>query len=420
MSWLVVSPGEARPAVKYAPLGPLTVFQQWRRREPGTRFLDLDGREEIRTEDLPLAGISGVAIACMGGDLLRRAERVTAAVREAAPEVPVVWGGAFPTSFPKAIAASMDVDALIAGPAPPAPPHLGPRVPGRQGSACVLPPVEALHAPDIDDYFDGLDAGRYVYRADALLKADSLPVITSRGCPFRCTFCHNTHTEFPSPYDGRPPKAVAAQAGLLAARYGVEGIYLQDDYFGGTRRFVAIAQAAPAIRSWFADVTAEDLTPPNIDTLASHGLRACYVGVESGSERIRASLGKHLPLARVRQRIEYAVTAGIKVIVSLIFGSPGETPAELQDTLRFIADLPAFSFDPHPFCPFPGTPLWETLRRAGRLRLPSTWEQWRGYGSWCRPFHNYSECPDELLAEAQGRALERNAELWRTRSEVPR
>ena len=66
MSWLVVSPGEARPAVKYAPLGPLTVFQRRRRSEPGTRFLDLDGMEEISVDDLALSRVRGVAIVCLG------------------------------------------------------------------------------------------------------------------------------------------------------------------------------------------------------------------------------------------------------------------------------------------------------------------------------------------------------------------
>jgi radical SAM superfamily enzyme YgiQ (UPF0313 family) len=96
----------------------------------------------------------------------------------------------------------------------------------------------------------------------------------------------------------------------------------------------------------------------------------CYqinLGIESGSERIRNLVAKKVDIAKARRLVRMLKRCGIRVTAYFMTGLPTETGPEMDETLalaRTLApDNPFFSV----FTPYPGTELWDELRRAGKI-----------------------------------------------------
>ncbi len=199
-----------------------------------------------------------------------------------------------------------------------------------------------------------------------------LSVFTSRGCPFRCIFCHNI---FGRKFRARTPENVVQEIRYLVEKYKVREFEMVDDSFNlDLERAKEIMRiiADLDVKLHFAfpnGLRADRMDGELLDLLKKAGTYRIDYAVESASPRIQEMMQKRLDLERTAEVI--AETSGRRIMTTgfFILGFPGETREEMEATvewaLRSKLHIASFFY----LNPFPGTPLVESNPEvAARVR----------------------------------------------------
>ncbi len=206
----------------------------------------------------------------------------------------------------------------------------------------------------------------------------SLPILTSRGCPYRCTYCSQIG---PRRWRGRSVESVVAEWRWLVREQGAAEIGVLDDSFNINRqRVLDICQrlieeglnGVPwiMINGIRANIADEEV----LGAMKRAGCIRVAFGVESGNQAILDSVvDKHLTLDQVRAAFKAARAVGLETIGFFIIGLPGESEATMDDTIRFACELDPLVANFSIATPFPGTQMYETVRAQGRI-LADTWD----------------------------------------------
>lgn len=294
-----------------------------------------------------------VGISLAGATQLVPAFTLARALREAAPRGPhICLGGP---------AASMLADALVAGDLAPLFDSIvchegeGPlaalltalegdhdfaRVPNlvyRDGHGTVCrtaigapAPAETLPTPD----FRGLPLAEY------LEPEPLLPLLASRGCPWRrCAFCQHGFT-YAARHRARPAALVVHDLQRLAARHRARRVLLVDEALAPpVARALALAlRRAGSSVAWAANVRPEArFTPDLLRLMAESGCRQVFAGLESADDRVLRSMDKGTTAAAAAAMLRDAAAAGLWTHVFVLLGFPGETAAEAARTVEFVA-----------------------------------------------------------------------------------
>lgn len=205
------------------------------------------------------------------------------------------------------------------------------------------------------------------------------PIITSRGCPFLCTFCGG-HIVSGRKIRQRSIQNVMEEIGLLYNQFGVREIHIEDDNF--TFRKGYVLEFCKRLKESFPDIT---WTCPNgvrIDTLDEEMVSAmkdsgCYalsIGIESGSNHILKAMKKSLSVEKIKEKIEMLNKFGIDINAFFILGYPGETKSDIEKTINFALSLPLKRASFANFQPLPGTEAYYDLLNKGLLKIDH-WEK---------------------------------------------
>ncbi len=218
---------------------------------------------------------------------------------------------------------------------------------------------------------EGLGRGPWAFPVDGR----TLPAITSRGCPYRCAHCSSNPGRGTSKKRQRrlPPERVEELVQTLA-RLGATRIDVLDEMVNVEPAHfdtVLAALTAHDLRFDFPNgMRADHLTGEQLDRMRGR-ITTLSVSAESGSQRVVDEVvGKNLDLSRLETTVALARDRGIPTLVHFIVGNPGETRAEINETLEFALRLwerydatPAVQFA----TPLPGTRLAEAARARGPL-----------------------------------------------------
>jgi len=169
-----------------------------------------------------------------------------------------------------------------------------------------------------------------------------LPIISSRGCPFQCSFCVASQM-FGAKYRARSSKNVLDELEWLKNEYDAEGIAFQDDTLTfDKKRALEICDGMIERKlklPWGCSSRADVVTKEVLAKMAKAGCDEICFGVESGCQRIRDSLKKKVTTEQCENAIKWAKEAGIFVTVSVILGYPGETKETLRESLEFVRQV---------------------------------------------------------------------------------
>jgi len=332
----------------------------------------------LREEDVLCLGVS-----CMTGRQIHSALRLS---KRFHGRVPIVWGGCHATILPRQTLDSGLVDYVVRGDGEQAMPQLLalldlPAGPNRQDWAWDR--VHSFSAfgdsyVDFDKY--PLDS-RYLPTRDGLHRVVTLE--TSRGCPHRCAYCHNTAAG--RGYVAMPSEKVLATIDDLRGRHALGGVVLQEDnFFVKPSRAFAIAKglATRGLR-WKANCRASYVAHFSDDDLAMLSASGCAVlqcGAEAGSQRILDLITKDVTVATILAANKRLERHRIPVRYNFIIGFPTETVAEIRETLALMKQLR----QENPLClppflniyaPYPGTPLYPLAIEQGFI-APCDLEGW--------------------------------------------
>lgn len=217
-------------------------------------------------------------------------------------------------------------------------------------------------------------------------------MFTSRGCPYRCVYCHQI---FGKSFRARSPESVAEETARLLAM-GARDIEILDDIANFSQeRFdrmleLMLERDLHPTLSFPNAIRADIMQEHSIDLLKRVGVGEVSVAVETASERLQKLLGKNLSLDKVSRTIAMLADRRIFSRGFFMLGFPTETEAELRSTIKFAHDSRlhlALFFTPNPFR---DTGLYEMYEKAGKLPNDARTIDYEYYGA---PF-NASDVPD--------------------------
>lgn len=411
------------PRVVLPPLSLLTLVPPLL--HEGFRATVLDVRQdrswrETLASRLRTGRVLAVGISSMTGPQILGGLEAARVTRDNDPGVPVVWGGVHPSLVPDSTLAHPLVDAIVAGEgdrslvalacalrdgAPLAGvPGVGVLDDARVPQVAPEPPRTPLDEMAIPQY-DAVDLTRY--RSTLFgSPARSLPFVTSRGCPYRCTYCYNRV------FDRRRWRAMSAPRARAAfeeihARFGARDIFLLDDEFfidiQRVRDFTAeIRSAAVPFRFHNANCRVGEVlrfSDDDLTAIGAAGFRQMFVGVESGNDEVLDRMEKDHTVADVLEANRRLAPTEVVPAYSFMAGLPFERVEQVHDTLalmeRLVRENPKARILPLSlYSPFPGTPLFETCTAMG-FEAPSDLE------SWTRVRYDRNNFPGFTTADSQ-------------------
>lgn len=325
--------------------------------------------------------------------LMNKEMRVVASlVKNVHPDVPVVVGGAHPSSMPDSVIQDPNVDFVVAGEGEATFRELitriekGASISDLKGVWSKVNGKTILNKPR--DPIENLDS--LPFPAWHLLSVDKyirvgqahgvqkrkryMPVVTSRGCPMRCIFC-SIHSVWGYKWRARSPENVVSEIEELTTRYKIREINFEDDNLTlNKKRMAAICDL---IVERNLDISWSTPNGVAIQWLDNELLRkmkrsGCYqlnFGIESGDPYVlRNIIHKPINLDRVRKVVEWSKELGIWTHGFFVIGFPGESPESIRLTITFSKELDLDSANYFIATPYPGTPLYYLALSRGLLK----------------------------------------------------
>jgi radical SAM superfamily enzyme YgiQ (UPF0313 family) len=204
-------------------------------------------------------------------------------------------------------------------------------------------------------------------------------MLSSRGCPYRCTFCLWPGTMVGRDFRARKAEAVVDEMEHLVRHYGVDDIYFDDDTMTIDRErlleICRLIQERELKVHWIAMGRVDTVDEELLSEMRKAGCDNVYLGVESGSPEILKRLKKGIQLSQVEKAFEIARKVGIKTQAFFMLGGPGETKETLKETIDFAVKIDPDNAQFAAAVPYPGTEMYEEANRRGYLKA-QTWEDY--------------------------------------------
>lgn len=241
---------------------------------------------------------------------------------------------------------------------------------------------------------------------DAVSGERSFSILTSRGCPYRCTFC--SQSIMPIKWRARSPENVIEEWRHLVRDLGALEIGVLDDSANIRKnRLHQLADLLIAERlnhvPWIfvngirANLADYDL----LVKLKRAGLKRTAFGVETGDEQMIIKIDKHVDHDTIRQAFKNAKAAGIETIGFFIIGLPGDTRETMQKTIDFAIELDPMIANFSMMTPYPGTIVYEQVKMHGRF-LVQDWEDYVFFDTKAR--YEMGDLTAELMEEMYRKA----------------
>ncbi|MFQ5653227.1 MAG: B12-binding domain-containing radical SAM protein [Planctomycetota bacterium] len=256
----------------------------------------------------------------------------------------------------------------------------------------IVNPVGAF--PDLDrlpakDY-DLFEMGHILN-----VKKGWLSIITSRGCPYKCTYCFNKEIVDLYKEEGGARSAkeylrhysierILGEVRRLKEAYPqIETVIFDDDLFTLKRRYVqdfcrAYGESGIGLR-FVVNAHFQQFDDDMARPLAAAGCRIVKFGLESGSDRVRREvLWRFMTNKKILEGLRAAHRHGLHTSCFIMIGLPTETREEVMETLRMCAEAKMGRFRWAIFFPFPGTAGYRIAEEMGLIEH----EKMQGMGNY--------------------------------------
>lgn len=351
------------------------------------RFEDDDFKNFMRIRNPEIVGITSTTPA------IKKAINIAKLVKAISPNILVVLGGPHPTYLPEEVIKEEAVDVVVQG----------------EGEITFLELVD-LFLNKSSKRLSVLgtiqkNSGKIIYNPMRSLieNLDSIPfparqlfnlklykhplmrakrtatILTSRGCPFNCTYCNRgvfTHT-----YRRRSAENVIGEIEYLINKYSIGKFDFIDDNFTLNRKHIedlcnGIIERGIKI-NWSASngVCADTIDLELAKLIKRSGCYSLSFGIESGNQKTLDYVKKNINLNTIKRAFEVCHKLCIETVAFIIIGFPNEDRRDIDNTLHFLKDIKADIVDFHILIPLPGTPIYEELRQKNFI-LDDDWSKY--------------------------------------------
>ena len=224
-------------------------------------------------------------------------------------------------------------------------------------------PMPAWDLIDLERYAEiwGRRHGRFV-----------LNMVTTRGCPYHCNWC--AKPIWGQRYNARSPDHVITELAQIQALTPVDYIWFMDDIFGLKPGW--ISKFADSLLDSNIDIRFKCLSRPDIllrqgetAALARAGCDIVWMGAESGSQKILDAMEKGTTVEMIDESCDSLRKQGIRVGLFIQFGYPGETKADIRETIKLVRRIMPDELGISISYPLPGTRFYDRVKaELGELR----------------------------------------------------
>ncbi len=288
----------------------------------------------------------------------------------------------------------------------------------------MLPIIEDLDTLPFPAY-DLLDVTKYwkLQSMTPLPYRKYICLFTSRGCPYQCIWCHSI---FGKKIRFHSPERIIEEIEWYKRKYGVEEFEVLDDNFNFNRQRIfqfadLVKKKNLRIRLTFPNALRGDLIDEDVaEALYSSGLYMTSLSLETGSPRLQKFTCKNLNIEKFLKGVELIAKKRIYTNGYCMLGFPTETEEELKRTINTATNSMLHTASFFTVIPFPGTSLFEWLKKNRPEKIAKLDYTNGEYGS---IKINLTDLPDEVFFKYQRKAyikfFSKPERIWRIMRDYP-
>jgi len=228
-----------------------------------------------------------------------------------------------------------------------------------------LPDLDALPFPAYDA-LEGFPAA-YTLPLFNYPTTPNTSCTSSRGCPYTCGYCDRS--VFGRSFRANSDEYLYQHLAFLKKHHAIRHVNFYDDQFtldrGRVARLCRRLVDKPLGMSFNCAVRADHVDLDLLRDLKAAGCWMVSLGLESGDLDLLQRQGRSIDVDRTATAVHWAKRAGLRVKGLVMLGLPGETEASIRTTKDYVFGLPLDDFNLTKFTPFPGAPLFATIREHG-------------------------------------------------------
>ncbi len=213
------------------------------------------------------------------------------------------------------------------------------------------------------------------------------PIITTRGCPGKCTFCSAWRVNG-KVIRKRSPRRIVNEIEQLYREFDVRTFHVMDNCFTSSSKHLVdfcneiIKRNLPIEWDCNSFERLDNLTSESLNLMYRAGCRTLQMGVESASDITRKMINKHTNLSSYKEVMFKAKRAKMKVTAWFIIGFPGESKEAMRETVRQAYALPADELMFTQCFPLPGSAVYDNWKHHHYLKK----HDWAGYNVATSPY----------------------------------
>ena len=355
-------------------------------------------REKVQELEKPyIFGLSCLTAHVVRGYALSRM------IKAEFPDSIVVAGGLHPTALPDEALGLDTIDYVVRG----------------EGEETMLKLYRAIRSGGDVAAILGVSYkrdGRVVHNPEAPLipELDDIPIFpydlfnnpkydmgficTSRGCPYKCTYCSQRMLTGTT-YRFKSAERIVQELDVLINEYGQKQIVFQDDNFCfKQKRVIEVCEAMIAAGlhkncAFSIQTRADNFQAGFAPIMAAAGFKHVGFGMETGVNRLASLIGKGETVEQHIEATKLAKQHGMSVSLFMIFGLPTETDDDRETSYRVVQGMKVQASKYNNLIPYPGTPIYTDLKKTDRVHILPGWSNFNSTLSVTRSIFDRTPLP---------------------------
>ncbi|RZB29322.1 MAG: hypothetical protein AEth_01290 [Candidatus Argoarchaeum ethanivorans] len=203
----------------------------------------------------------------------------------------------------------------------------------------------------------------YSFNIDLKEKFKKVMISTTRGCPFKCTFCYMNKYYKEMRY--RSPESVIKEIEFNAFSFDITKFYFIDDSFGTNKSFFYdlcnLINSLSFDIKWSCMTHEKLISRERLETMKKAGCDSIHLGIESGSDRILKLLGKKTTVSQIETKARLINDAGLKLKAFFMVGMPTETEEDIKKSMELLKKIEPHEAILQIYVPYPNTKLYDYI-----------------------------------------------------------